>query len=177
LLLVFQEVQSGNAKLFVSKWLNKLYKYIFMTCMPEILRNLVDFGRCHIRIIYIQIKIFRNMSFLSLGYKLFFVVWRFLLHKCFTLSSYSHMRRIPFFIRFEQTCLFPHLFSLSVQYKGKLSLIMIMSVGLDCLWSVATNGLIVHPSGDIWAWWNDINRGKLLICPPELSGNPTSKVM
>jgi hypothetical protein len=24
-------------------------------------------------------------------------------------------------------------------------------------------------------WWNDIDRGKALICPPELSGNPTSR--
>jgi hypothetical protein len=23
-------------------------------------------------------------------------------------------------------------------------------------------------------WWNDVGRGKLLILPPELSGNPTS---
>jgi hypothetical protein len=23
-------------------------------------------------------------------------------------------------------------------------------------------------------WWNDISSGNLLICPPELSGNPTS---
>jgi hypothetical protein len=23
-------------------------------------------------------------------------------------------------------------------------------------------------------WWNDIDRRKLLICPPELSGNPTN---
>jgi hypothetical protein len=26
-------------------------------------------------------------------------------------------------------------------------------------------------------FWNDLNRGKLLIHPPELSGNPTSRVI
>jgi hypothetical protein len=26
-------------------------------------------------------------------------------------------------------------------------------------------------------WWNDIDRGKLLICPPELSGNPSISVI
>jgi hypothetical protein len=30
----------------------------------------------------------------------------------------------------------------------------------------------MHEHGE--PWWNDINRGKLLICPPGLSGNPTS---
>jgi hypothetical protein len=26
-------------------------------------------------------------------------------------------------------------------------------------------------------WWNDIDRGKLLILPPELSENPTRRVI
>jgi hypothetical protein len=45
---------------------------------------------------------------------------------------------------------------------------------------VATNGPIVHPTCDIYIyehgepWWNDVSKGKLLIHPPELSGNPTS---
>jgi hypothetical protein len=46
-----------------------------------------------------------------------------------------------------------------------------------------------YPPSDIWArrimleyeheepWWNDVNRGKLLICPKQLSGNPTSRVI
>jgi hypothetical protein len=28
-----------------------------------------------------------------------------------------------------------------------------------CLWTAATNMPIVHPPGDIWAWWNYIDRG------------------
>jgi hypothetical protein len=31
---------------------------------------------------------------------------------------------------------------------------------------------VIYEHGE--PWWNGINRGKLLICPPELSGNPTS---
>jgi hypothetical protein len=26
-------------------------------------------------------------------------------------------------------------------------------------------------------WWNDVDRGKLSICPPELPGNPTGRVI
>jgi hypothetical protein len=45
------------------------------------------------------------------------------------------------------------------------------------LWTAASNGPTVHPQvtyehGE--PWWNYINRGELLICQPELSGNPTS---
>jgi hypothetical protein len=45
------------------------------------------------------------------------------------------------------------------------------------LWTAATNGRSAHPPGDIWAWkpcWNNVGGGKLLIRPPELSGNPSS---
>jgi hypothetical protein len=40
-----------------------------------------------------------------------------------------------------------------------------------------TNGRTVHPPGDMRAWkvMMMIQRGKLLTCPPELSGNPTSR--
>jgi hypothetical protein len=34
----------------------------------------------------------------------------------------------------------------------------------------------IHEHGEPWLW-KDIIRGKLLICPPELSGNPTSTVI
>jgi hypothetical protein len=45
---------------------------------------------------------------------------------------------------------------------------------------VATSGPIVHPQainehGELW--WNDIDRGRLLICSPELSGNPNSHLV
>jgi hypothetical protein len=33
---------------------------------------------------------------------------------------------------------------------------------------------VIYEHGD--PWWNDMNKGKLLIRPPELSGNPTSRV-
>jgi hypothetical protein len=44
---------------------------------------------------------------------------------------------------------------------------------------VAISGPIVHPLGDIQykhgkPWWNEIDRGKLLFHPAELSGKPTS---
>jgi hypothetical protein len=29
---------------------------------------------------------------------------------------------------------------------------IIILVGWVCVWIVATNGHIVHPQGDIWAW-------------------------
>jgi hypothetical protein len=32
--------------------------------------------------------------------------------------------------------------------------------------------LVTYEHGE--PWWHDTGRGKLLICPPELSGNPTS---
>jgi hypothetical protein len=32
---------------------------------------------------------------------------------------------------------------------------------------------VIYEHGE--TWWNDINRGRLLIRPPELSGNPTSR--
>jgi hypothetical protein len=34
---------------------------------------------------------------------------------------------------------------------------------------------VIYEHGELW--WNDIGRGKLLNRPPELSGNPTSKVI
>jgi hypothetical protein len=47
--------------------------------------------------------------------------------------------------------------------------------------TAATNGPIVHPqvtSEHGEPWWNDaVNRRKLLIRPPELSGNPASSVI
>jgi hypothetical protein len=49
------------------------------------------------------------------------------------------------------------------------------------LWTAATNGPIVHtPSDNVRGepWWNDdVDRVKLLTRPPELSGNPTNKVI
>jgi hypothetical protein len=62
-------------------------------------------------------------------------------------------------------------------------MMMIMSMGWDCLWTAATNRPIVHPQGDIWAWRtvvDDVNWGKLPIHPPErslaiLPAEPSSK--
>jgi hypothetical protein len=34
---------------------------------------------------------------------------------------------------------------------------------------------VIYEHGE--AWWNDIGKGKLLIRQPELSGNPTSRVI
>jgi hypothetical protein len=37
---------------------------------------------------------------------------------------------------------------------------------------------IIMPMSELGElWWNDIDAGKLLIRSPELSGNPTSKVI
>jgi hypothetical protein len=48
------------------------------------------------------------------------------------------------------------------------------------LWT-ADNGPTVHPPRDIYVHeqsrWNDIDREKPLIRPPELCGNPTSTVI
>jgi hypothetical protein len=43
----------------------------------------------------------------------------------------------------------------------------------------ATNGLIVHPPDDEYGEprWNNIDRRKLLIRPPELSDNISSRVI
>jgi hypothetical protein len=57
-------------------------------------------------------------------------------------------------------------------------MIMIMFMGEDCiseLWP--PTGLlfitqVIYEHGE--PWWNDIDRGKFLINPPELCGNPTS---
>jgi hypothetical protein len=46
-------------------------------------------------------------------------------------------------------------------------IIMIMSIGRDYV-----SELLIYEHGK--PQWNDIERGKLLIPPPELSGNPTS---
>jgi hypothetical protein len=49
-----------------------------------------------------------------------------------------------------------------------------------CLRTAATNGHIDHTPGDMWAWRNIVEwygQGKLLILPPELSGNSTSTVI
>jgi hypothetical protein len=46
-----------------------------------------------------------------------------------------------------------------------------------CRWdetTAATNGPIVHPPGDAEPWWIGIDRIKLPILTPELSGSPTS---
>jgi hypothetical protein len=45
------------------------------------------------------------------------------------------------------------------------------------LWTAATNGPIIHPPGVVWhwePWWNNIDKGKLLIRPRKLSGNSAS---
>jgi hypothetical protein len=34
---------------------------------------------------------------------------------------------------------------------------------------------VIYEHGE--PWWNDIDRGTFLICPPELSGHPTRKVI
>jgi hypothetical protein len=46
------------------------------------------------------------------------------------------------------------------------------------LWTPATSGPAVHPPGILYEhgepWWNDIDRRKCLMHPPELYGSPTS---
>jgi hypothetical protein len=44
------------------------------------------------------------------------------------------------------------------------------------LWTAATNMPIVHPLGDMWAWKPKVG-WKLLIRPPELSSNTTSRII
>jgi hypothetical protein len=49
-----------------------------------------------------------------------------------------------------------------------------------CLWTAAANGpivilLVIYEHGE--EWWNDVDRVNLLIRPPELSGNPISRVI
>jgi hypothetical protein len=34
---------------------------------------------------------------------------------------------------------------------------------------------VIYEHGELWQ--NNVNRGKLLICSPELSGNPTSRAI
>jgi hypothetical protein len=56
---------------------------------------------------------------------------------------------------------------------------MIMSMGQDYVSELRPpTGLlfipqVIYEHGE--PWWNDISRGKLLIRPQELSGNPTSR--
>jgi hypothetical protein len=49
------------------------------------------------------------------------------------------------------------------------------------LWTAATNGPIFHPPGDTYdhgePWWNDIDRRKLPIRPPNVSSNYASRVI
>jgi hypothetical protein len=54
-----------------------------------------------------------------------------------------------------------------------------MLIGWCCVWTAATSGPIVHPKGHTVyehdePWWNDLDRGELVIRQPDLSGNPTS---
>jgi hypothetical protein len=45
------------------------------------------------------------------------------------------------------------------------------------LWTADTNGPIIHLPGNIWAWklwWNNTDRGKILIGPSDFSGNHIS---
>jgi hypothetical protein len=56
------------------------------------------------------------------------------------------------------------------KHSAKVCIMRIMSTGRDY-------GSVVHPSviyehGE--PWWNDIDRGQFLTCPPELSGKRTS---
>jgi hypothetical protein len=57
-----------------------------------------------------------------------------------------------------------------------------MLIGWCCVWTAATSGPIVHPKGHTVyehdePWWNDLDRGKLVIRQPDLSDNPTSRVI
>jgi hypothetical protein len=60
-------------------------------------------------------------------------------------------------------------------------MMIMMSMGRDYvyeLWPLVGPSLIPHMIYEHReAWWNDIDRGKLLIRPPELSGNGTNKVI
>jgi hypothetical protein len=58
---------------------------------------------------------------------------------------------------------------------------MIMSMGYDYiseLWppsSLLFIPQVIYKHGK--PWWNNVDRGKLLIHPPELCGNPTSSII
>jgi hypothetical protein len=58
---------------------------------------------------------------------------------------------------------------------------IIMSMGFDYVSELRPpTGLlfipqVIYEHGD--PWWNKIDRGKLLIFPQELSGNPTTRVI
>jgi hypothetical protein len=47
-----------------------------------------------------------------------------------------------------------------------------MSLNCGHKWGLLLISQVIYEHGE--PWWNDNDRGKLLICPPELSGNPTS---
>jgi hypothetical protein len=60
--------------------------------------------------------------------------------------------------RMRELCVFPHSAEISASRFGDELRLR--------LWTAATNGPIVLPPGDIWAWriiWSDIDRGKLPI--------------
>jgi hypothetical protein len=53
---------------------------------------------------------------------------------------------------------------------------MIVLMGRDYVSELRPpTGLLFIPHGE--PWWNDIDKEKLLICPPEIFGNPTSSLL
>jgi hypothetical protein len=62
-----------------------------------------------------------------------------------------------------------------------MMIIIIMSMGLNYVLELPPQtGLLFIPQmlyEHGGTWWNDVDRGKLLIRPPELSGNPTSRII
>jgi hypothetical protein len=62
-----------------------------------------------------------------------------------------------------------------------MMMIIIMSMGLHYVLELSPpTGLLFIPQmlcEHAGTWWNDVDRGKLLILPSELSGNPTSRII
>jgi hypothetical protein len=62
-----------------------------------------------------------------------------------------------------------------------MMMMIIMSMGLDYVskrrptFDLLFISQVISEHGE--PWWNDIDRGKLLNRPPELSGNPASRVI
>jgi hypothetical protein len=84
-------------------------------------------------------------------------------------------------VRVPYLQLFQLMMMVVVMMMMKKKMMMIMSLGWDHvseLWlqlDLLFIPQMIYDHGE--PWWNDISRGRLLIHLPELSGNPTSRVI